>query len=59
MLSYEFKNFKHYFNVFWWEKKQPFEKNTRKSTAVVKTKKSQKNQKLISLGQMMEYSSFF
>ena len=24
--EYEFKNFEHYFNVFWW-KKQPFQKN--------------------------------
>ena len=41
------------------KKNNHLKKSTRKSTAVVKTKKSQKNQKLISLGQMMEYSSFF
>ena len=27
--EYKFKNFKHYFNVFWW-KKQPFEKKQEK-----------------------------
>ena len=40
------------------ERKQPFEKYTRESTAVV-MKKYRKNQKLISFGQMMKYSSFF
>ena len=40
-------------------KKQPFEKYTRESTAVVITKKCRKNRKLISFGQMMKYSSFF
>ena len=28
-VEYEFKNFEHYFNVFWW-KKQPFEKKQEK-----------------------------
>ena len=40
-------------------KKQPFEKYTRESTAVVITKKCRKNQKFISFGQMMKYSKFF
>ena len=32
-VEYEFKNFGHYFNVFWW-KKQPSEKKTRESKAI-------------------------
>ena len=28
-VEYEFKNFEHYFNVFWW-KKQPFEKKNKR-----------------------------
>ena len=41
------------------EKKQSFEKYKRESAAVVTTKKCRKNQKLVSFGQMMKYSSFF
>ena len=36
-VEYEFRNFEHYFNVFWW-KKQPFEKKTRESTVIAITK---------------------
>ena len=40
-VEYEFKNFEHYFNVFWW-KKQPIWKKTRESTAIVITKECRK-----------------
>ena len=40
-VEYEFKNFEHYFNLFWW-KKQPFEKKTRESTSIVITKQCRK-----------------
>ena len=38
--------------------KKTFEKNTRESIATVMTKKCRKNEKLISFGQLMKYSSF-
>ena len=42
-VEYEFKNFGHYFNVFWW-KKQPFEKKnkTGESTTIAITKECPK-----------------
>ena len=40
-VEYEFKNFEHYFNVFWLEK-QPSEKKQEKSTGIVITKEYRK-----------------
>ena len=56
-VEYEFKNFEHYFNVFWW-KKQPSQKNTRESSAIVVTEKCRQIQKLISFWQK-KYSFWF
>ena len=54
-VGYEFKNFEHYFNVFWW-KKHPFEKKTREGTAIAITKECRKYEKLIWFWVMMKYS---
>ena len=56
-VEYEFKNFEHYFNVFW-RKKLPFEKKTKESTAIVITKQCPKFEKLISFWVMMKYRFF-
>ena len=55
-VGYDFKNFKHYFNVFSW-KKHPFEKKkTRGGTAIAITKECRKYEKLIWFWVMMKYS---